>query len=97
MQGYEKKWISRCLIAAFILCWFCPTSLWAARLKDIATLKGLRHNQLIGYGLVVGLAGTGDGTKAEFTIQSLVNLLERLGIHTIPDNIKRHLRNILAL
>ena len=95
MQGYGRNWISKCLLASFLLCWLCPTSLWAARLKDIATLKGLRHNQLIGYGLVVGLAGTGDGTKAEFTIQSLVNLLERLGIHTIPDNIK--VENVAAV
>lgn len=95
MKGYKREWVSKCLLAAFILCWLCPTSLWAARLKDIATLKGLRHNQLIGYGLVVGLAGTGDGNKAEFTIQSLVNLLERLGIHTMPDNIK--VENVAAV
>jgi flagellar P-ring protein precursor FlgI len=95
VKRYRKKWILKCLLASFMLCWLCPASLWAARLKDIATLKGLRQNQLIGYGLVVGLAGTGDGTKAEFTIQSLVNLLERLGIHTIPDNIK--VENVAAV
>lgn len=95
MKEYGKKWISKGLLAAFVLCWLCPTGLWAARLKDIATLKGLRQNQLIGYGLVVGLAGTGDGTKAEFTTQSLVNLLERLGIHAIPDNIK--VENVAAV
>lgn len=51
----------------------------AARLKDLASIRGVRENQLIGYGLVVGLKGTGDG-KAEFTQKSLVRLLDKLGI-----------------
>jgi len=59
-----------------------------ARLKDIASFKGVRSNQLVGYGLVVGLNGTGDGTGTEFTIQSLANMLERMGIHVLPDDIK---------
>ena len=59
-----------------------------ARLKDIATLKGLRTNQLVGYGLVVGLNGTGDGSGTQFTTQSLVNMMERLGIHTLSDEVK---------
>jgi flagellar P-ring protein precursor FlgI len=59
-----------------------------ARLKDIATLKGLRTNQLVGYGLVVGLNGTGDGSGTQFTTQSLVNMMERLGIHTLADEVK---------
>ncbi len=52
----------------------------AARIKDISSIEGVRQNQLIGYGLVVGLDGTGDGDKAKFTIQSLVNMLEKMGI-----------------
>ena len=59
-----------------------------ARIKDIASLKGARLNELIGYGLVVGLNGTGDGTGTKFTVQSLVNMMERLGIHTLADQVK---------
>jgi len=59
-----------------------------ARLKDIASLKGVRTNQLIGYGLVVGLNGTGDGAGTKFTVQSLANMMERMGIHTLADDVK---------
>ena len=61
----------------------------AARLKDIAYVQGLRENQLVGYGIVVGLSGTGDGTQAKFTIQSIANLMERMGIINVdPKQIK---------
>jgi flagellar P-ring protein precursor FlgI len=55
-------------------------SAMADRIKDIADIKGVRHNQLIGYGLVVGLDGTGDGKKSVFTVQSMVSMLEKMGI-----------------
>lgn len=51
----------------------------AARLKDIASIRGVRENQLIGYGIVVGLKGTGDG-KSEFTGKSLARMLDKLGV-----------------
>jgi flagellar P-ring protein precursor FlgI len=51
----------------------------SARLKDIASIRGVRENQLIGYGIVVGLKGTGDG-KSEFTTKSLVRMLDKLGV-----------------
>lgn len=51
----------------------------AARLKDIASIRGVRENQLIGYGIVVGLKGTGDG-KAEFTSKSVARMLDKLGV-----------------
>ena len=50
-----------------------------ARLKDLVAVEGVRDNQLVGYGLVVGLAGTGDRRQALFSAQSLTNLLERMG------------------
>ena len=53
----------------------------AARIKDLATIEGVRSNQLVGYGLVVGLNGTGDKSSTRFTVQSVVNMLERLGVH----------------
>ncbi len=52
-------------------------------LREVVAVRGVRENQLVGYGLVVGLAGTGDGTQAKFTIQSLANALQRMGV-TVP-------------
>ncbi|HLJ46794.1 MAG TPA: flagellar basal body P-ring protein FlgI [Bryobacteraceae bacterium] len=56
----------------------------ATRLKDIITLEGVRDNQLIGYGLVVGLNGTGDKRQTVFSAQSLTNLLTRMGVTVAP-------------
>ena len=52
----------------------------AVRLKDIAEINGVRMNQLVGYGLVVGLDGSGDGKKATFTVQSMASMLEKMGV-----------------
>jgi flagellar P-ring protein FlgI len=54
-----------------------------ARVKDVATIEGIRENQLVGYGLVVGLRGTGDSSQTVFPAQTLLSALERLGI-TVP-------------
>jgi flagellar P-ring protein precursor FlgI len=54
-----------------------------ARIKDVATIEGIRDNQLVGYGLVVGLRGTGDSSQTVFPAQTLVSALERMGI-TVP-------------
>jgi flagellar P-ring protein precursor FlgI len=54
-----------------------------ARVKDVATIEGIRDNQLVGYGLVVGLKGTGDSSQTVFPAQTLVSALERMGI-TVP-------------
>jgi flagellar P-ring protein precursor FlgI len=56
----------------------------ASRLKDLVTYEGMRDNQLMGYGLVVGLAGTGDRQQSLFSTQSLTNLLERMGVTVSP-------------
>ncbi|MDA8162124.1 MAG: flagellar basal body P-ring protein FlgI [Desulfobacteraceae bacterium] len=60
----------------------------AIRLKDIADISGVRTNQLVGYGLVVGLDQTGDGAQADFTIQSIVNMMERSGVTVDPKKVK---------
>src|SRR5215471_3107555 len=65
---------------ALLFLWLFPPSLPAARLKDLVAVEGVRENQLIGYGLVVGLAGTGDRRQTMFSAQSLTNMLERMGI-----------------
>jgi len=67
----------------------------AIRLKDIATFKGVRPNQLIGNGLVVGLNGTGDGTNVDFNSQELANMLSQLGINASRDKMK--VKNIAAV
>ena len=69
----------------------------ADRLKDLAAVEGVRANQLIGYGLVVGLDGTGDQTsQARFTVQSLRSLLTQLGV-TIPPGVDPQLKNVAAV
>jgi len=55
----------------------------SARVKDVATIEGIRDNQLVGYGLVVGLRGTGDSSQTVFPAQTLISALERMGI-TVP-------------
>ena len=60
----------------------------AARLKELVTLEGVRDNQLIGYGLVVGLNKTGDRLQTVFSAQSLTNLLQRMGVSVPPDAIR---------
>jgi len=60
----------------------------ATRLKDLVALEGVRENQLMGYGLVVGLAGTGDRRQTVFTAQSLTNMLDRMGLTVAPTAIQ---------
>ncbi|MCS6948443.1 MAG: flagellar basal body P-ring protein FlgI [Steroidobacteraceae bacterium] len=75
-----------------------PTGLGAAeRVRDLAVVQGVRSNQLVGYGLVVGLDGTGDQTsQAPFTVISLKNMLARFGV-TIPPNLNPQLKNVAAV
>jgi len=80
------------LIASFAL---VPDVSQAARLKDLADVKGVRDNQLIGYGLVVGLSGTGDYGQSEFTIQSVASMLSRMGIKV--DGSRLSTRNVAAV
>nr|WP_308427181.1 flagellar basal body P-ring protein FlgI [Halomonas qijiaojingensis] len=69
----------------------------AERLRDLATFAGVRDNALVGFGLVVGLDGTGDQTmQAPFTGQSLTNMLSQLGI-TVPSGTNMQLRNVAAV
>ncbi len=67
----------------------------AARVKDLAAVKGVRDNQIIGYGLVVGLNGTGDKTGTEFTVRSLSSLLAKLGIGIDSDAVQ--VKNVAAV
>jgi flagellar P-ring protein precursor FlgI len=74
----------------FTLLLIMNTTLHAARLKDLAAIEGVRDNQLLGYGLVMGLNGTGDDIKKSvFTRQALINLVKRLGMSITPDVFNR--------
>jgi flagellar P-ring protein precursor FlgI len=71
--------VIRLLITALaLMALAAPAS--GARLKDIATFSGVRTNDLVGYGLVVGLPGTGDKSGSTFTVQSMANMLESMGV-----------------
>ena len=79
------------LLAALLV----PSQARATRLKDLVSIEGVRENQLIGYGLVVGLAGTGDHRQTMFSAQSLTNMLERMGVTVSPTAIR--VNNIAAV
>jgi len=79
----KKGWI------LFLILFFTASSAEAVRLKEISSFKGVRNNPLIGYGLVVGLNGTGDSSNADFTIRSIINMLERMGIHIDRERINQ--------
>ena len=67
----------------------------SARIKDIVSIKGVRTNQLFGYGLVIGLNGSGDKGGTGFTLQGMANMLEKMGIHVSPNDIK--VKNVAAV
>ncbi|MCK7595164.1 flagellar basal body P-ring protein FlgI [Lysobacter sp. CAU 1642] len=82
---------------AFLLLCVVVTTAHAERVKDLASVAGVRGNPLVGYGLVVGLDGTGDQTsQAPFTVQSLRNMLNELGV-TVPSNVNPQLKNVAAV
>lgn len=69
----------------------------AERIKDLASIAGVRNNQLVGYGLVVGLDGSGDQTtQTPFTVQSIINMLGNMGV-TLPPGTNLQLRNVAAV
>jgi flagellar P-ring protein precursor FlgI len=86
-----------CAAAALAGALLSPAPVSAARIKEIAAVQGVRANQLTGYGLVVGLDGTGDQTtQTPFTTQSMLAMLQQLGI-TVPAGTNMQLRNVAAV
>jgi flagellar P-ring protein FlgI len=92
-ESYAMKMISYIALASLMLSTFSVPAL-ADRLKDIATIQGVRTNQLVGYGLIVGLDGTGD--KTPFTSQTFRNLMDKFGI-TIPNGVDPKSKNVAAV
>ncbi|PCI66154.1 MAG: flagellar biosynthesis protein FlgI [Piscirickettsiaceae bacterium] len=85
------------LILSALLLTLSSTASYAERIKDLASITGVRSNQLIGYGVVVGLNGTGDKVKSgDFTSQSLRSMLAQVGVK-IPSNIQIKSKNVAAV
>ncbi len=88
-----KRLIHRLALLTVLLPLAVGTAL-AERVKDIAAVAGVRDNQLVGYGIVVGLSGTGD--KTPFTVQSVKSMLAKFGV-TVPPDLKVQLKNVAAV
>jgi flagellar P-ring protein precursor FlgI len=90
------KTFLRALLAA-LMCAGIPLAAQAERIKDVAGIAGVRNNQLVGYGLVVGLDGTGDQTtQTPFTVQSMQSMLGQLGVN-LPPGQSLQLKNVAAV
>jgi len=96
------KWKTRIALKRLVLVLllagaFLADQAYADRVKDLASVAGVRSNQLVGYGLVVGLDGTGDQTtQAPFTVQGVVNMLTQFGV-TVPTGVRMQLKNVAAV
>ena len=83
----QVKWI-----LAFVVCF---DFLYGAKIKDISNILGVRENELTGYGLVIGLNGSGDKSNSKFTTQAVSNMLETMNIKVSPNDIKS--KNVAAV
>jgi flagellar P-ring protein precursor FlgI len=94
-----RRWLCPIVLTAVFVLSISPS--WAeaeVRIKDIADVEGVRENQLVGYGLVVGLNGTGDKLDSNvFTKQSLIGMLERLGVNTRDQASNLATKNVAAV
>lgn len=80
-----------------VLMLIMPLAAFADRIKDVASIQGVRDNQLSGYGLVFGLDGTGDQTtQTPFTVQSIISMLSQMGVN-IPQGTSLQLKNVAAV
>jgi flagellar P-ring protein FlgI len=96
IEGLIRALIALAVFAASAALWW-PATASAARIKEIASVQGVRSNPLVGYGLVVGLDGTGDQTtSAPFTSQSLNALLQQMGV-TVPPGTSMQIKNVAAV
>jgi flagellar P-ring protein FlgI len=91
-----EKRLEIAFLLLFIGLWMIPTA-HAERLKDLASIQGVRNNQLIGYGLVVGLDGTGDQTtQTPFTVQSIISMMQQMGV-SLPPGTNLQLKNVASV
>lgn len=96
MRSEDRKRIQKGLVLLVgIFFSILPIDAEAVRIKDIAAVEGVRENSLIGYGLVIGLNGTGDKTGTTFTVQTLSSMLKKMGIAVEPSAVK--VKNVAAV
>ena len=100
LERFIEKLVHRLIVVTAVVAsaavWW-PAPAQAARLKEVASVQGVRTNQLVGYGLVVGLDGTGDQTTSTpFTTQSINALLQQMGV-TVPAGTSMQLKNVAAV
>ncbi|MDO8304448.1 flagellar basal body P-ring protein FlgI [Herminiimonas sp.] len=94
MTSVVKKSLQALLCSA---CLLTPLAAQAERLKDLTSVQGVRQNQLLGYGLVVGLDGSGDQTtQTPFTVQSVVSMMQQMGVN-LPPGTNLQLKNVAAV
>jgi len=97
MKGFTYSLRSGVALLAMLALTLLSQHTLAERIKDIASINGVRSNQLIGYGLVVGLDGSGDQTtQTPFTVQSIKSMLAKLGV-VVPANVNPQLKNVAAV
>jgi flagellar P-ring protein precursor FlgI len=95
-EALIKALITITVVVASAALWW-PVEANATRIKEVAAIQGVRSNQLVGYGLVVGLDGTGDQTtSAPFTAQSLTAMLQQMGV-TVPPGTNMQIKNVAAV
>ena len=97
MYSKTRMSLKHLFLVTLLAAAFLSEQAMADRVKDLASVAGVRNNQLVGYGLVVGLNGTGDQTtQAPFTVQGIVNMLAEFGV-TIPPGTRLQLKNVAAV
>ena len=97
LEKYIKLWIWLAALLASAALWWPLDATAAVRIKEVASVAGVRANALVGYGLVVGLDGTGDQTtQAPFTGQSMASMLQQFGV-TLPAGVTMQLKNVAAV
>ena len=93
LSKFDVILVILCLLSAMVL----SQPAQAERIKDIASIAGVRNNQLIGYGIVVGLDGSGDQTtQTPFTVQSIISMLSNMGV-SLPPGTNLQLKNVAAV
>src|SRR6266516_4041021 len=92
-----RRIVRAALVGAILGLALGASQVHAQRVKDLTQMQGVRTNQLLGYGLVVGLDGTGDQTtQTPFTVQSLTSMLTQLGVN-LPPGTNLQLKNVAAV
>lgn len=94
VSSFLHRFVLPLAVAAVVLGLAAPRRLKPCAIKDIASFSGVRDNQLVGYGLVIGLGGTGDSRDA-FTSDALSNMMERMGVALDPSKLKA--RNVASV